>query len=412
MVSAMRRGSRVVTIVVALAGLAAAAPATAQAPVQLAASLKDHGYVGLSASAPEGGPLVVGEWVRGSFVPVLQSAGGSASKRRALAWRCDRPKRLFAAKALASGRLSAPVGVRTPSCRKRFEVILKPARPRAGRPLSVLVLDRFGSGDVTLRVCARPPRRRARCRDLRLPTGRSRGAVRFRTRAPGRWPVTVATRGAPRARKVASVRRRGGALRILATGDSMIQIVDSFLKQRLQRGRIRVRSQSHISTGISKPSMLNWNDKAHRQARAFRPDATVVFLGANDGFPIGRAQCCGRAWVRGYTRRVRDMMRSYSRRGAGTVYWLTLPVPRRGAFKPIYRAVNAAIRRAARRYPDSVRIVDAEAVFTPGRRYTGAIRYRGRTMRVRQDDGVHLNTAGASIAASMVIRAMHRDGVL
>ena len=64
------------------------------------------------------------------------------------------------------------------------------------------------------------------------------------------------------------------------------------------------------------------------------------------------------------------MMRSYSRGGAGTVYWLTLPVPRRGNFKPIYRAVNTAIRRAARSYPDTVRIVDAEAVFTPGRRYT------------------------------------------
>jgi len=406
----MRRGLGVLTIVVACAG-PAAAPATSQAPVALSVSVKDRGYVGLSASAPEGGPILVGEWVRGTFVPVLRSNARSVSSRRALAWRCDRPKRLFAAKALGSGRVSAPVRVRTPSCRKRFKVILKPARVRAGRPLSVLVLDRFGSGDVALRVCARPGARRD-CRTLRLAKGRARGAVRFKTARPGRWPVTVSTAGAPRARRVATVRRRGGGLRILATGDSMIQIVDSFLQQRLQRGRVRVRKESHISTGISKPSMLNWNNKARRQAGGIRPDATVVFLGANDGFPIGRSQCCGRGWVRGYARRVRDMMRSYSRGGAGTVYWLTLPVPRRGNFKPIYRAVNAAIRRAARRYPDTVRVVDAEAVFTPGRRYTSVIRWGRRNVHVRQGDGVHLNTAGASIAASLVIRAMRRDGVL
>ena len=74
--------------------------------------------------------------------------------------------------------------------------------------------------------------------------------------------------------------------------------------------------------------------------------------------------------------------------------------------------MNAAIRRAARSYPDTVRIVDAEAVFTPGRRYTSTIRFGRRNVHVRQDDGVHLNTAGASIAATLVIRAMHRDGVL
>lgn len=399
-------------LIVAVLASCAAVPAVAQTPVRLEASTRVHGYVGLKASAPEGGPLLVGEWVRGRLVPVLRSNGATVAGRRALAWRCDRPKRIFAAKALATGRASAPVRVRTPSCRRRFKAILKPARVRAGRPLSVLVLDRFGSGDVSLRVCARPPTGRRRCKPLTLPKGRGRGAVRFTTKGSGRWRIGVSTPGAPRIGLRATVRRRGGKLRILATGDSMIQIIDSFLQQRLERGRVRVRKESHISTGISKPSLLNWNTKARRQARGVRPDATVVFLGANDGFPIGRAQCCGRGWVRGYARRVRDMMRSYSRGGAGTVYWLTLPVPRRGAFKPIYRAVNAAIRRAARSYPDTVRIVDTEAVFTPGHRYTGTIRRHGRTVHVRQEDGVHLNTAGASIAASVVIAAMRRDGVL
>ena len=35
-----------------------------------------------------------------------------------------------------------------------------------------------------------------------------------------------------------------------------------------------------------------------------RPDVTVVFLGANDGFPFGAgAPCCGAPWVAEYARR-------------------------------------------------------------------------------------------------------------
>ena len=99
----------------------------------------------------------------------------------------------------------------------------------------------------------------------------------------------------------------------------MIQILDSFLQQRLQRGRVRVRKESHISTGISKPSMLNWNTRPAARPGGIRPDASVVFLGANDGFPIGRSTVLRRAaGCAGYARRVRDMMRAYSRGGAGT----------------------------------------------------------------------------------------------
>ncbi len=40
------------------------------------------------------------------------------------------------------------------------------------------------------------------------------------------------------------------------------------------------------------------------------------------------------------------------------------------------------------------------------------MRIHGSRVRVRQADGIHLNTAGASLAASIVERAMKRDRVL
>ena len=87
-------------------------------------------------------------------------------------------------------------------------------------------------------------------------------------------------------RRTVRARPPSGRLRLLATGDSMIQIIDCYLQQRLGSRGVRVRSDARICTGISKPSLLDWQAQARRQA-ARRPDVVVMFLGANDGFPMG-----------------------------------------------------------------------------------------------------------------------------
>ncbi len=209
-----------------------------------------------------------------------------------------------------------------------------------------------------------------------------------------------------------------GHLRVLATGDSMIQIIDSFLAQRLERRRATsVRSDARISTGLSKPFMLDWVKKAREQARSVHPDVTVMFIGANDGFPMrtrtgGRAPCCGPAWTSEYARRVESMMRSYLRGGRSYVYWMTLPAPRRGDFARIYRSVNRAIKRAAARAGRGARVIDLAKVFTPGGRFRQVVRFRGKSVNARQGDGVHLSTAGASIAATLLIDRLRADHAL
>ena len=207
-------------------------------------------------------------------------------------------------------------------------------------------------------------------------------------------------------------------LRLLATGDSMIQVVDEYLKAGLaQRRATIVHSDAEISTGISKLGMLDWLRKARGQATGFKPDVTVMFLGANDGFPMktpsgASVSCCDAGWVTEYSRRVAAMMRSYLRGGRSLVYWLTLPAPRGGNFVRVFSAVNRAIRRAASRVGDRARVIDLVPVFTPGNRFRQSVTYRGRTVDARQPDGVHLSRAGAQIAASLVIDRMRADGAL
>jgi hypothetical protein len=253
-----------------------------------------------------------------------------------------------------------------------------------------------------------------RGREVDCETAPPRGSVRLHPIRAGSATVALRAPGSGSVR--VQVRARAGRLRVIAAGDSMIQVLDAKLAERLA-GSASIRTDAHVSTGITKPWMLNWPAQARRLARSVRPDATVVFLGANDGFglpgPGGEdVPCCSDAWVAAYAARAAEMMRAYLRGGAGRVYWLTLPTPRSAAFARVFGGVNAALRRAARAHPGQVRIIDTGRVFTPGGRFRQTMRHDGASVDVRQADGVHLSPAGDAIAASLVVAAMRRDGLV
>ena len=198
------------------------------------------------------------------------------------------------------------------------------------------------------------------------------------------------------------------------TGDSLSQPLDAELARDLAgRDGVRVVRDARLGTGISKSDLLDWGKLSVAQTRKDRPDAVVMFLGANEGFPIEvggkEAECCGGAWASEYAFRARSMMNVYRRNGAARVYWLLLPQPRDPARAKISRAVNAAIAVAAEPYRAQVRVLDMGAIFTPGGRYRAAMSVGGRDTIVREPDGVHLNDAGARVAATAVLRAVNRD---
>ena len=151
-----------------------------------------------------------------------------------------------------------------------------------------------------------------------------------------------------------------------------------------------------------------------KQVREDKPDAAVVFIGANEGFDMpgtgGRpVRCCGADWAAVYAFRVRRMMDTYRRGGRARVYWLTLPFPRDRDRQEVARAVNAAIAVASVPYRAQVRVLDMAPIFTPGGRYRAAMTIDGRERIVREPDGIHLNREGSQLAADTVLDAVRRD---
>ena len=201
---------------------------------------------------------------------------------------------------------------------------------------------------------------------------------------------------------------------LLVTGDSLAQPLDVQLARRLAGDGVQTVRDAHLGTGISKTGIVDWGVLSTQQAKDRRPDAVVMFMGANEGFPFpgagGRAiECCGPDWAVVYATRARRMMDTYRRRGAARVYWLTLPLPRDPRQQAIARTVNAAIEVAAQPYRSQVRVLDMASVFTPGGRYRAAQDVGGRETIVRRPDGVHLNEAGSNVAMGLVLQRLRAD---
>jgi lysophospholipase L1-like esterase len=200
---------------------------------------------------------------------------------------------------------------------------------------------------------------------------------------------------------------------VLVTGDSMSQPLDAEVARSLTPKGIKVVRDAHVGTGISDTSIVDWGKLSISQVKKDTPDATVMFMGANEGFPmqVGNRQvkCCSPDWAAEYAYRARRMMDTYRRAGVAKVYWLLLPTYRSAARNAIARVVNAAIETASSPYRAQVRILDMGAIFTPGNKYRDAMPVGGREQLVRQADGVHLNQTGSRVAADAVIAALRGD---
>lgn len=201
---------------------------------------------------------------------------------------------------------------------------------------------------------------------------------------------------------------------LLVTGDSLAQPLDVQLARGLADDGVATTRDVHLGTGISKTDLVDWGLLSNKQVEDQKPDAVVMFMGANEGFPFpapggASVECCSAEWAATYARRARSMMDKYRRDGDARVYWLTLPMPREPARQEIARAVNAAIAVAAQPYRSHVRVVDMTDLFTPGGRYRAAMPVDGRETLVREPDGIHLNKAGAQVALEVVLERLRAD---
>jgi lysophospholipase L1-like esterase len=378
-----------------------ALPASVHA-VTVSPDTRETGWSGLRVRGGRPDDVVTTKEGGGLVARLQLDRSGAATGPRLLARRCHRSGRRVAASDTASKRAAAKVT--TPRCERRLELAADPPRPHAGHAMIVWLRDRWGLGDLPVQLCLNAPIHAHRCHTVTV--GRWPTPVVLHAPRPGRW--TIVAKGAQlEVSHALVIRPHDRRLSILAAGDSMIENPAASLVA-AQRGFV-VQRDVEPGTGISKP-VTDWRHEAARWTARHKPDVIVFFVGWNEGYPFGTTLCCGSAWVDEWARRARQIMTTYSRGGAAQVYWLTLPAFRKS--RPIVLAVNQALAQAVQGMDSGTRLLDMGAIFTPGLVYRDAMPVNGKTTVVRQSDGIHLNHAGALIAAHAILRALHKDEIL
>jgi hypothetical protein len=198
--------------------------------------------------------------------------------------------------------------------------------------------------------------------------------------------------------------------RIFVTGDSLMRGVDGALAEELAKVQdVKYLREVRIGSALTAEP---WVRIARRQQAQYQPDATVMFMGANDGFNVRAGRCCGPAWVANYQERVTKMIRIYSRDGLAPVYWVTVPQAAFGRRTRIFPKINRAIAHAVQASGPHAHLVDTWPMLTPDGDYRRWMWWEGERVEVRNPDGVHLRGAGLTIVARLIRDAMLADGSL
>jgi lysophospholipase L1-like esterase len=328
-------------------------------------------------------------------------------------WSCTVLDRTFAATATPAGQPFAEgiTDVRTPSCAGRFRLEVPPGI-LPGRSADIRIVDEWGIGGITTKLCVvAPGASLPRCQTVPFASAANAADRSVRLPTAGRWTVSLLVDGfrtsATIAVGVAAAPPPRKAPTVLATGDSTIQGVDSFLADDLGE-RADVVGEEYPGAAISATPGA-WAAMAQAQVDKLHPRATVISLGANEGFPMMTADgtihaCCDTEWTTELTVRIHQIMQVYLQGGRGRVLWMAIPAQNPPAREPTVVAVDTAIRAAAQGLT-GVQVVPIDQIFSPDG-YQQDIPWQGREVSVRLSDGVHLNISGTAIEAQIVAKAL------
>ncbi|MGH3040733.1 MAG: DUF459 domain-containing protein, partial [Gaiellaceae bacterium] len=173
--------------------------------------------------------------------------------------------------------------------------------------------------------------------------------------------------------------------------------------------------EGRVATGLTRPDVFNWFSYVDEQVRKEKIDTAVFAFGGNDvhdymtGVPRGVSldEFGGQKWTKEYQRRVGGLMDTANQAGA-LVVWLGLPITSDAAQSRRFKVLSRAAAAEAARRPETVAYVDMYSLLSDDAgEYAPYLRDSdGRLVKVRADDGVHLERAGGDLVAKDVVREL------
>ncbi len=197
-------------------------------------------------------------------------------------------------------------------------------------------------------------------------------------------------------------------LDVAVFGDSMAQVFGYQLARLGRRtGRAQVYFDAQASSGLTQPEIINWPERIQRTLAHRRAAAIVLVFGTNDALSLPwRGVTYGVShpeWRLAYRQRVDAILR-VALSAQVPVYWVGMPIMRSATFSQKMQVQNDIYREATSQMPGSV-FIDSWAQFTDGQGQYAAYLpdSTGRSVLVRETDGIHYTHLGAQRLAITVL---------
>ena len=198
---------------------------------------------------------------------------------------------------------------------------------------------------------------------------------------------------------------KAAPLKMLVAGDSMTEFLGpDLINQASAAGKAAGNTDTKYGTGLVRPDFFDWSIYAQQLVNQQNPEAVVVMMGGNDGQGITLANGTvlpdgTDAWAKEYRRRVEVVMRIFSGNGKRRVYWVPMPVPRSAKLAVDYHLMDLAVADAAAVVPGVTDVNIVPRLSNNGQYSDYLPGLNGQTILARTQDGIHLSTDGANLAA-------------
>lgn len=190
---------------------------------------------------------------------------------------------------------------------------------------------------------------------------------------------------------------------ILLIGDSMMQGVAPYLLRAFKKVKIQGINLSKHSTGLTYKHYFNW-ELATRDALEKNPHISliVVLLGANDPWSMKKSIAFkSPLWEEIYTQRIDEILQLAKTYGV-RVAWYEVPSVREKSLNDKIMYLNALYESAVKQSREY--FLQSNGIITQGGKYSAFIKNaNGKSVQVRDDDGVHFTARGYQIMANILL---------
>lgn len=198
-------------------------------------------------------------------------------------------------------------------------------------------------------------------------------------------------------------------VRILVAGDSLMGWIGPALTKGFADRPVKVTEDFQIGTGLTRPDKTNWPAQIAYDLDQRDPEVVVIGFGGNDDQDMatddGVVRLGTKAWGAEYQRRVAQVLNAIEKPGR-TVYWVGLPITTRSGIERVAPLMAKAERNEIEARPWA-HYVDTHESLSPDGTYTAYLPdVSGQPVKVREDDGVHPNLAGATRIVAPLLDAL------